>query len=56
MGIQVALARIGSQVAYSVSIPLAKSFSISTPVLLGFGFVSCRIGDVFYICCDGSKA
>ena len=35
MGIQVALARIGSQVAYSVSIPLAKSFSISTPVLLG---------------------
>ena len=35
MGVQVALARIGSQAAFSFAIPLAESFSISTPVLLG---------------------
>jgi nitrate/nitrite transporter NarK len=35
MGVQVALARIGSQAAYGIAIPLARSFSISTPVLLG---------------------
>lgn len=36
MGIQVALARIGSQAAYSVSGPLAISFgTVSAPVLLG---------------------
>jgi MFS family permease len=35
MGVQVALARIGSQGAYAISLPLAKSFSVSTPVLLG---------------------
>lgn len=38
MGIQVALARIGSQVAYSVAIPIAKNFSVSAPVVLG-GFL-----------------
>ncbi len=56
MGIQVALARIGSQVAYSVSIPLAKSFSISTPVLLGLVLLVVGLVTFFYICCDGSKA
>lgn len=35
MGVQVALARIGSQVAYSVAIPVAKNFQIETPVLIG---------------------
>ena len=35
MGVQVALARIGSQAAYSVAIPLARSFELTTPVLLG---------------------
>ncbi len=35
MGVQVALARIGSQAAYSVAIPLARSFSLTTPVLIG---------------------
>lgn len=35
MGIQVALARIGSQVAYSVAIPVAKNFSVSTPLVIG---------------------
>lgn len=36
MGVQVALARVGSQVAYSVAIPLATNFKIQTPVLIGF--------------------
>ena len=35
MGVQVALARIGSQAGYAVAIPLARAFGISTPVLLG---------------------
>ncbi|MDR0894955.1 MAG: MFS transporter [Prevotellaceae bacterium] len=35
MGVQVALARIGSQGAYAIAIPLARAFTISTPVLLG---------------------
>lgn len=35
MGVQVALARIGSQAGYAVAIPLARAFSIITPVLLG---------------------
>ena len=35
MGVQVALARIGSQAGYAVAIPLARAFSITTPVLLG---------------------
>lgn len=36
MGIQVALARIGSQAAYSVSAPMAKHFGdVSAPVLMG---------------------
>jgi nitrate/nitrite transporter NarK len=35
MGVQVALARIGSQAAYSVAIPIAKSFGLATPVLIG---------------------
>ena len=36
MGIQVALARIGSQAAYSVAIPIAKNTSLSMPVIAGF--------------------
>lgn len=45
MGVQVALARIGSQVAYAVAIPIARTWSLSTPLLIGFvlilaGFVS----------------
>ncbi|MBR3976621.1 MAG: MFS transporter [Bacteroidaceae bacterium] len=35
MGVQVALARIGSQAAYSVAIPVARSFGLSMPVLIG---------------------
>ncbi|MDR1003945.1 MAG: MFS transporter [Prevotellaceae bacterium] len=35
MGVQVALARIGSQGAYAIAIPLARAFTIATPVLLG---------------------
>ena len=35
MGVQVALARIGSQAGYAVAIPLTRAFGISTPVLLG---------------------
>lgn len=36
MGVQVALARIGSQAGYAVSIPLARAFGISMPVIVGF--------------------
>lgn len=35
MGVQVALARIGSQAAYAVAIPIAKSCSLSTPLFIG---------------------
>lgn len=35
MGVQVALARIGSQAAYAVAIPVAKGFGLSTPLLIG---------------------
>ena len=35
MGVQVALARIGSQCAFTFAIPLARAAQISTPVLLG---------------------
>lgn len=45
MGVQVALARIGSQAAYAVALPLAKSSGLTTPLLIGLivlvgGFVS----------------
>lgn len=35
MGVQVALARVGSQVAYAVAIPVARSWSLDTPLLIG---------------------
>ncbi len=35
MGVQVALARIGSQAAYAVAIPVAKSWALDTPLLIG---------------------
>lgn len=35
MGVQVALARIGSQAAYAVAIPVASSFHLDTPLLIG---------------------
>ncbi|MGL4519754.1 MAG: MFS transporter [Phocaeicola sp.] len=35
MGVQVALARIGSQAAYAVAIPIAKSMGLIMPVLIG---------------------
>lgn len=35
MGIQVALARLGTAGALSISVPIAKSFSLSTPILFG---------------------
>lgn len=35
MGVQVALARIGSQAGYAVAIPLARAFGLSTPVMVG---------------------
>ncbi len=35
MGVQVALARIGSQVAYAVAIPMARSYNLSTPLMIG---------------------
>ncbi len=35
MGLQVALARIGSQAAYAFALPIARSMQLSTPVLIG---------------------
>ncbi len=35
MGIQVALARIGSQGAYAIALPVARKFNLETPVLIG---------------------
>ena len=35
MGVQVALARIGSQAAYAVAIPVARNFGIDTPLFIG---------------------
>lgn len=35
MGVQVALARIGSQVAYAVAIPVAKAWNLETPLFIG---------------------
>ncbi|MDD4820118.1 MAG: MFS transporter, partial [Flavobacteriales bacterium] len=40
MGVQVALARIGSQAAYSIAIPVATAFSIETPVFIGLILLS----------------
>ena len=39
MGVQVALARLGSQAGYAVAIPLARSFNIATPVLVGLALL-----------------
>ena len=41
MGVQVALARVGSQAAYGVAIPVARSFELTTPVLIG---LVCLVG------------
>lgn len=41
MGVQVALARVGSQAAYAVAIPMARAYEITTPVLLG---LICLVG------------
>lgn len=35
MGVQVALARIGSQAAYAVAIPVARHYHLDTPLLIG---------------------
>lgn len=35
MGVQVALARIGSQAAYAVALPLARAYRLDTPLLIG---------------------
>lgn len=41
MGTQVALARVGSQAAYAVAIPLARAYELTTPVLVG---LLCLVG------------
>ena len=35
MGVQVALARIGSQAAYAIAIPVARTWHLDTPLLIG---------------------
>lgn len=41
MGVQVALARVGSQGAYAIAIPVARAYDITTPVLIG---LVCLVG------------
>lgn len=48
MGVQVALARIGSQVAYASAIPIAKNWNIDTPLLIGLVLLAC--GFVSFLC------
>lgn len=48
MGVQVALARVGSQAAYTVAIPIAKHWNLDTPLLIGF--ILLIIGLVAFIC------
>lgn len=56
MGVQVALARIGSQVAYAAAIPIAKEWGLSMPLFIGlcllvggliafvaFSFMDCKL-------------
>ena len=56
MGVQVALARIGSQAGYAVAIPLARAFGISTPVLLGLVLLLGGMIAFFHFCSDGQEA
>ena len=61
MGIQVALARLGTACTFFVSVPVAKAFSLSTPVLLGtvlliIGFLLWLVYDVLDIRLDRSDA
>lgn len=35
MGVQVALARVGSQAAYAVAIPIARNWNLDTPLFIG---------------------
>ena len=41
MGVQVALARVGSQGAYAVAIPVARAYGLTMPVLIG---LVCLVG------------
>lgn len=59
MGIQVALARLGTALTFFVSVPVAKHFSLSAPVLLGLvllviGFLLWLVYDVMDIQLDRS--
>lgn len=47
MGLQVAMARIGTAAALGYSLPLAKSMTISTPILVGC--IALCVGLLFYI-------
>ena len=63
MGVQVAVARLGTALAMSTTIPLTKHFgSLSSPILLGLGalcigllayLVFCVMDQVCYICKTG---
>ena len=51
MGIQLAMARLGTAAALSVSAPLARYFTLSTPLLVGL--ICLLIGLVsFFVFCD----
>lgn len=59
MGIQVALARLGTALTFIVSVPVAQRFSLSTPLLLGLvllviGFLLWLLYDVMDVRLDRS--
>ncbi|MBP7985282.1 MAG: MFS transporter, partial [Bacteroidaceae bacterium] len=55
MGIQVALARLGTAGALSISVPIAKSFSLSTPILFGASMLCIGLLAFFTYCIMDKK-
>jgi len=53
MGLQVAIARIGTSLALGVSLPIAKAFKVSTPILVGFLLLGVGlVAFIFYLGMD----
>ena len=55
MGIQVALARLGTAGALSISVPIAKSFNLSTPILFGASMLCIGLLAFFSYCIMDKK-
>ena len=56
MGVQVALARIGSQAGYAVAIPFGPRFRYFHTGVVGFGSVVGRYDCFLHLCSDGQEA